>query len=192
MASSEICNAVDKAAQKFEEMGCIVHEIQMTPLYDWSSCGTLIMTAEAYAIHEHNLRTRFTDYGEIFRDRLALAGLFTAADYIHATQRRREFIDELDKAMMNLDMIITATAATCARNFDAPVKFSIYEKPLLTIPFNVTGNPAISVCCGYSEIGLPLGLQIIGKRFDESTVLTLAHAYEQATPWHEKHPSLVF
>jgi Asp-tRNA(Asn)/Glu-tRNA(Gln) amidotransferase A subunit family amidase len=83
------------------------------------------------------------------------------------------------------------TTATSARRIDAPAKFAIYEKPMLTIPFNVTGSPAISVCCGYTDTGLPLGLQIVGKRFDELTLLSLAYAYEKATPWHEQHPSLV-
>jgi aspartyl-tRNA(Asn)/glutamyl-tRNA(Gln) amidotransferase subunit A len=60
----------------------------------------------------------------------------------------------------------------------------------LTIPFNVTGSPAISVCCGYTPAGLPLAFQVVGKPFDEATVLKLAHAYENATPWRSVRPLL--
>jgi aspartyl-tRNA(Asn)/glutamyl-tRNA(Gln) amidotransferase subunit A len=69
-------------------------------------------------------------------------------------------------------------------------KFALFERPSLTIAFNVTGSPAMSVCCGYTEAGLPLSFQIVGKRFDDATVLRLAHAYEQATPWRGRRPNL--
>jgi aspartyl-tRNA(Asn)/glutamyl-tRNA(Gln) amidotransferase subunit A len=146
--------------------------------------------AEAYAIHEANLRTRFTDYGEIFRDRMALAGLFTAADYVQATRRRRELVDELDRAMAGLDLVMTAAAASEAPKIDEVPKFAILERPSLTIPFNVTGSPAMSVCCGYSGAGLPLSFQIVGKRFADATVLRAADAYERATPWRDRRPPL--
>ena len=61
---------------------------------------------------------------------------------------------------------------------------------MLTMPFNVTGSPAMSVCCGYSPAGLPLAFQLVGKPFDEATVLRAAHAYEKATPWRSVRPQL--
>ena len=67
---------------------------------------------------------------------------------------------------------------------------AVVERPFDTMPFNVTGSPAMSVCCGYTDGGLPLSFQIVGKRFDEATVLRLAHAYEQATPWRDRRPAL--
>jgi aspartyl-tRNA(Asn)/glutamyl-tRNA(Gln) amidotransferase subunit A len=146
--------------------------------------------AEAYAIHEANLRTRFTDYGEIFRDRMALAGLITGGDYIQALRRRRELVDELDRAMADLDLVMTAAAPSEAPPIDAVPKFGIMELPSLTMPFNVTGSPAMSVCCGFGDGGLPLSFQIVGKRFDDATVLRLAHAYEDATPWRARRPNL--
>lgn len=79
-ANSATRDAIDAAAKKLEEMGCEVHEIQLSPLSEWAACGGIIMLAEAYAIHEDNLRTRFTDFGEVFRARMALAGLITSAD----------------------------------------------------------------------------------------------------------------
>src|SRR6266478_4959577 len=89
--------AIAAAAQTLEGLGCAVRELTLSPLPDWAACGMTIMQAEAYAIHEANLRTRFTDYGEIFRDRMALAGLLTGADYVQALRRRRELVDELDR-----------------------------------------------------------------------------------------------
>ncbi len=165
-------------------------EVTLSPLADWAACGMTIMQAEAYAIHEANLRTRFTDYGEIFRDRMAMAGLVTAADYVQALRRRRELIDELDRAMADLDLLLTAAAPSEAPPIGEVGKFGILERPSLTIAFNVTGTPAMSVCCGYTEGGLPLSFQLAGKRFEDATVLRAAHAYEQATPWRQRRPVL--
>src|SRR5207248_3288289 len=83
----------------------------------------------------------------------------------------------------DLDLAITAAAPGEAPAIDAVGKFSTFERPMLTMPFNVTGTPAMSVCCGYSEAGLPLAFQLAGKPFEEGTVLRAAHAYEKATSW---------
>jgi aspartyl-tRNA(Asn)/glutamyl-tRNA(Gln) amidotransferase subunit A len=182
--------AIAAASQTLEDLGCSVREVTLSPLADWAACGMAIMQCEAYAIHEANLRARFTDYGEIFRDRMALAGLVTGADYVQALRRRRELIGELDRAMADLDLVMTAAAPSEAPPIDSVPKFAILERPSLTIAFNVTGSPAMSVCCGYTDAGLPLSFQLVGKRFADATVLRLAHAYEQATPWRDRRPSL--
>src|SRR6266852_4946339 len=182
--------AIAAAAQTLEGLGCAVRELTLTPLPDWAACGMAIMQCEAYAIHEANLRTRFTDYGEIFRDRMVLAGLVSGADYVQALRRRRELVDELDRAMADLDLVMTAAAPSEAPAIDSVPKFAILERPSLTIAFNVTGSPAMSVCCGFTDTGLPLSFQIVGKRFADATVLRVAHAYEQATPWRSRRPTL--
>jgi Asp-tRNA(Asn)/Glu-tRNA(Gln) amidotransferase A subunit family amidase len=189
-ANAATGQAIATAAKTFEGLGCNVREVILSPLADWAACGNAILNAEAYAIHEANLRTRFTDYGEIFRDRMALAGLITGADYVQALRRRRELVDELDQAMADLDLVMTAAAPTEAPPIDGVPKFAILDRPSLTMPFNVTGSPAMSVCCGFGDGGLPLSFQIVGKRFDDATVLRLAHAYEQATPWRGRRPAL--
>jgi Asp-tRNA(Asn)/Glu-tRNA(Gln) amidotransferase A subunit family amidase len=190
VADAATREAIAAAAQTFETLGCSVREVTLSPLAEWSACGVTMMLAEAYTIHEENLRRRFADYGEIFRDRMVLAGLITAADYIQALRRRRELIDELDRAMADLDLVMTAAAPGEAPPIDAVPKFGTLERPSLTMPFNVTGSPAMSVCCGYTGGGLPLSFQIVGKRFADATVLRAAHAYEAATPWRERRPAL--
>jgi aspartyl-tRNA(Asn)/glutamyl-tRNA(Gln) amidotransferase subunit A len=189
-ANAATKGAIEAAAKTLDGLGCFISEVRLSPLADWAACGVTIMLAEAYAIHEANLRRRFTDYGEYFRDRMALAGLLTAADYVEAVRRRRELVDELDRAMAGLDLLLTAAAPTEAPPIEAVGKFAIFERPLLTMPFNVTGSPAMSVRCGFSDRGLPLSFQIVGKRFDDATVLRLAHAYEEATHWRARRPPL--
>lgn len=178
------------AVEVFEGLGCSVRELRLSPLADWAACGIMIMLAEGFAIHEATLRERFGDYGEAFRQRMALAALISGADYVQAMRRRRELMAEFATAMADLDLVITAAAPSEAPTFDSVSKFAILERPSLTMPFNVTGSPAMSVCCGYTAAGLPLAFQLAGKPFDEATVLKTAHAYEQATPWRATRPSL--
>jgi aspartyl-tRNA(Asn)/glutamyl-tRNA(Gln) amidotransferase subunit A len=182
--------AIAAAVKVLEDLGCSVREVRLSPLADWAACGILIMLAEGYAIHEANLRERFTDYGEAFRDRMALAALIGGGDYVQAVRHRRELVSEITSAMADLDLVLTAAAPSEAPTFDAVGKFAIFERPSLTMPFNVTGMPAMSICCGYTSAGLPLAFQLAGKPFDEATVLKLAHAYEKATPWRSTRPRL--
>jgi aspartyl-tRNA(Asn)/glutamyl-tRNA(Gln) amidotransferase subunit A len=178
------------AVKVFENLGCSVRELRLSPLADWAACGVMIMLSEAYAIHQATLRERFGDYGEMFRDRMALAALVTGGDYVQAVRRRRELAAEFATAMADLDLALTAAAPGVAPAIDAVGKFATFERPMLTMPFNVTGTPAMSVCCGYSVAGLPLSFQLAGKPFEEATVLRAAHAYEKATPWRSAHPRL--
>src|SRR5205807_10274347 len=105
-------------------------------------------------------------------------------------RRRRELVNELDGAMADLDLVMTAAAPSEAPPIGEVGKFAILERPSLTIAFNVTGSPAMSVCCGYTDAGLPLSFQLVGKRFADATVLRVAHAYEEATPWRGRRPAL--
>jgi aspartyl-tRNA(Asn)/glutamyl-tRNA(Gln) amidotransferase subunit A len=180
---------IEAAVKVFDDLGCSIREIRLSPLADWAACGITIMLAEGYAIHEATLRQRFVDYGEAFRDRMALAALITGADYVQAVRRRRELAVELATAMADLDLVITAAAPSEAPTIDSVGKFAIFERPSLTMPFNVTGSPAMSVCCGYTQAGLPLAFQLAGKPFDEARVLNAAHAYERATSWRSLRPS---
>ena len=181
---------IDAAVEVIEDLGCSVRELRLAPLADWAACGVIIMMTEAYAVHEPTLRRRFTDYGEAFRDRMALAALISGGDYVQAVRRRRELIAEFTAATADLDLVMTASAPSEAPPIDAVPKFAIFERPMLTMPFNVTGTPAMSVCCGYTPAGLPLAFQLAGKPFDEATVLKVAHAYEKATPWRSVRPRL--
>jgi aspartyl-tRNA(Asn)/glutamyl-tRNA(Gln) amidotransferase subunit A len=178
------------ALDVFEHLGADISEVTLSPMAEWSACGWLILTAEAYAVHEPWLKTRFNDYGELLRDRLALGGLIRATDYVQALRRRRALCLELKGAMAKLDVLISAVQPSEAPPIDTVPKWAMLEKPSFTIPFNLTGSPAMSVCTGYGAGGLPLSMQIVGKPFAEATVFRAAHAYEQATDWRKKRPQM--
>jgi aspartyl-tRNA(Asn)/glutamyl-tRNA(Gln) amidotransferase subunit A len=126
------------------------------------------------------------------------AGLFiSASDYLRAQQARRVLERECGGLLEKVDVLVGPTEPIVAHRIGA-TRVQVGETgmgsvPALTQytrPFNINGYPAMSVPCGFSDDGLPIGLQIAGRPFDEETVLRAAHAYEQATEWHTRRPPL--
>jgi aspartyl-tRNA(Asn)/glutamyl-tRNA(Gln) amidotransferase subunit A len=130
-------------------------------------------------------------YGELLRDRLVAGGLLSAGDYLAAQKRRRELIAATQAATAEVDILLTASAQGEAPRIDAVPKWAFLEKPTFTMPFNVTGWPALTLCTGFGEGGLPVAMQLIGKPFAEPTVFRAGQAYEKAHAWRAKRPALV-
>ncbi|HET6183159.1 MAG TPA: amidase [Acetobacteraceae bacterium] len=188
-ASEATIRQIDEACDVFRRLGAEVREVTLSPMMDWHACNTVILTAEAYAVHEPWLRTRFNEYGELLRDRLALGALLRASDYVQAIRRRRTLCLELAAAMRETDILISACAPGEAPRIDAVSKWNMLENPSFTAPFNLSGNPAMSVCTGFGTGGLPVAMQLIARPFEEPLLFQAAHAFEQATPWREKRPA---
>jgi aspartyl-tRNA(Asn)/glutamyl-tRNA(Gln) amidotransferase subunit A len=178
------------AERVFAELGATVRDVTLPPMLDFQASGWVILIAEAYAVHEPWLKTRFNDYGELLRDRVALGGLLRAADYVQAVRRRRILCQQVAEAMRDVDLLLCAAAPGEAPEITAIPKWANLEKPSFTIPFNVTGQPAMSVCTGFGEGGLPVSMQLIGRPFEDATVLRAAHSYEQATEWRARRPAM--
>ena len=92
--------------------------------------------------------------------------------------------------MADVDLLVLPTTPGPAPRLTDVKGFGSFETPNFTMPFNVAGVPALSVCNGFSASGLPLSLQIVGRPFEDAAVLRAGHAYERATPWRERRPSL--
>ena len=189
--SATTLKGIEEALDIFRKQGAEVRDVTLSSMADYNAVGWVILTTEAYAVHEPWLKSRFNDYGELFRDRLALSALMSASDYMQAVRRRRVLCQEIATAMKDLDVLITASAPAEAPKIDAVPKWAMLEKPNFTMPFNVTGLPALSLCSGYGDGGLPLSLQIVGKPFQEATVFQVADAFEKATDYRSKRPPLV-
>lgn len=189
-ADPEIGAAFRAACRQFETLGAELVPMRLSPLDVYAGCGRLILQAEGFTVHEHWLRTRMADYGMRGRTRLLPGAFLSASDYIRAQQMRTVLSNEFTAAMATVD------AALCVSSLELPCAIDdedeidrTYDRQART-PFNLTGTPAISVPMGFSDTGLPIGLQVAGKAFDEAMVLRVAHAYETATDWHRRRPDL--
>jgi aspartyl-tRNA(Asn)/glutamyl-tRNA(Gln) amidotransferase subunit A len=184
-------SGIDDAATLFRDMGAEVSDIALPSLQDWHACGSLISMTERAAAYEEWARTRLGDFSDRVQRRLMLGALVSGVDYVQAVRRRRELRAELQAAMAGLDVVITAGAPGEAAKIDAIPRWDLFAAPNFTMPFNVSGYPAICVCSGYGEGGLPVSLQIVGKPFHEATVFRVADAFEKATDFRAKRPSMV-
>ncbi|MBW6399074.1 amidase [Roseomonas sp. HJA6] len=188
--SPGVAAGIADVAKTLEGLGATVTEVTLPPIQDFNAVGWIILAADAFAVHESWLRTKYRDYGEFLRERLVLASTLTASDYLQAQRRRRELCDIVAKAMEDCDLLLTAAALSEAPLITVPGKWTSFEAPNFTNPFNITGQPALTVCAGFGEHGLPVGAQLIGRPFEDATVLRAGHAYEQATGWRSRRPAI--
>ncbi|MBX6341041.1 MAG: hypothetical protein IRY97_01175, partial [Thermomicrobiaceae bacterium] len=154
-----------------------------------------IIQPEATAYHWERINARPDDYGASVRENLQLGATVLARDYVNAQRVRRRILDGVNVVLARVDAFVFPTQPIVAPPLDAyQLEETSGDVMDLEIAFtglaNLTGHPALSVPCGFTAAGLPVGLQITGRAFDERTVVALAAAYEAATDWHARHPAL--
>lgn len=179
--SDEVVAALDAAVTQLVALGATVDVVTL-PDYDlFNAAGRVIILSEAYAIHEANMKSRPLDYGRFTHARMAVGGLLSAADLMQALRVRRKLSIAVNNTVLGkYDAIIAASTLAPAGRF-ADIDPEVPPAwPIQTMPFNVTGNPAMSIPVGFSTQGLPLSMQIVGKPFDDATVLRIGKAYETA------------
>lgn len=187
-ASPATLQGINHALDVFEHLGAEVSDITLSPLAEYHACGSIILSSEAYAVHEPWLKTRFNDYGELFRDRIALGGFIRATDYVQALRRRRTLCLEVKLAMADLDLLVSASQPAEAPRITEVPKWGTMEKPSLTMPFNLTGYPAMTIPTGFGAGGLPVGMQLIAKPFQEPLLFQAAHAFEKSISTRKRRP----
>ena len=172
-----------------ERLGAVVDAVDLPCDQHLDIVGHVILVAEAYSYHEENFKLRPHLYGDQFRSAAQVGALVSSADYITAQRGRAMITREFLALMERFDLLALPTSVSTAKTFDQEEAVRSGTRTNLTRPFNITGQPAISVPCGFSADGMPIGLQLAGRPFDEATVLRAAHAYEQATTWHTRRCS---
>jgi aspartyl-tRNA(Asn)/glutamyl-tRNA(Gln) amidotransferase subunit A len=182
---------IDNALAVFRSLGATVSDVAVSPLQDWHACGSLISITERAAAYEEWAQTRLGDFSERVQRRLHLGALVSGVDYVQAVRRRRELRAELQAAMRDLDVVITAGAPGEAARLDAIPKWDLFDKPNFTMPFNVTGYPALCVCSGFGPGDLPVSVQIVGRPFQDAMVLRVGDAFEKATQSRSRRPAIV-
>jgi aspartyl-tRNA(Asn)/glutamyl-tRNA(Gln) amidotransferase subunit A len=181
----EIADTIQNALQLLEGLGARIVEVNLPNIELTSVAESIIITTEAAAYHEANLRSRAADYGEDVRALLEGGSVFSAVHYIKAQRLRRMIQQEFAEAFKKIDLFAMPSAPVAAPAIGAEtVSMAGMETDLsmalirFACPSNLTGLPAISVPCGRSQDGLPIGLQLVGRAFDEATVLRTAFTLE--------------
>ena len=182
--------ALDAAIAVIAELGAKVEDVTLSPLDDFAACQWLISCAEANAVYDDDLRHRLSDFGENFRYRAIPGAGLSAVDYVQAQRLRRRLIGEVEDVFRRFDVLLYASAPTPPPLLDEMTLESIIAARGITGAFNTTGGPALALCCGFTDDGLPLSATLGGKAFDDATVLRVGHAYESVTEWRHRRPDL--
>lgn len=195
----EIARAVEKAGEVMESLGGRSKKISLPHLNASTAPSTVIALAEAADYHESRgwFPARAGEYSEDLRNRLQQGSKLRAVDYLAACRQRTAVVRDFDVAFERVDFLIAPSAPVAAPLLGTrEVRVSGQTEPVraallrLNRPANYTGHPAISLPCGFTRDGLPIGLQLIGPRYGEANLLAIAHAYEAATMWHARRPAL--
>jgi len=188
--SAEVKAAVLEGLEVLKRAGAVVRDITIPHADIAKSANNVVMSAEAFAYHHDDLRDRWERYGRYTRTVIARGALFGGADYVQAQRFRSYFKKTVAAAMADVDVLVTPTSTTPAEK-SADMDMT---KRLLGVSFtgmwNLIGLPALAVPCGFSASGLPLSMQIVGKPFDEATVLRVGDAYQQAVDWQMRVPPI--
>lgn len=190
-ADAQMLSAVRAAASLFEKLGTRVEEVEIEIANDlWRSNGTMT-TADGAAFHRERMQAHPEDFGADVLARLTSGANATSSDYVLARRTQTSGRRWFENFFQTYDLLLTPTTPAVA-----PVRGSsnaVETARLLTrftAPFNLTGLPALSVPCGFTDSGLPIGLQIVSRPWAEAKVLQAGFAFEQATEWHKKRPAM--
>ncbi|MBI4337773.1 MAG: Asp-tRNA(Asn)/Glu-tRNA(Gln) amidotransferase subunit GatA [Chloroflexi bacterium] len=200
-ADQEVADLVTRAVGVLEELGAHTEAVALPQAREYAAAaGNTISWSEAASIHEEWLRSRPQDYGEDVRARFRLGAMLLAGHY-HRAQRLRTLVQrEMSGVMQRFDVLVSPTnPIPSPRIGEQVVKLRGREYPIFgpkaTMPrftrlFNLTGQPTASVPCGFTADGLPVGMQVAGRLFEDAMVLRVAHAYQGATSWHTRRPPI--
>ncbi len=199
---AEVEAAVRGAIQRFVELGARVVDVDIPPgIDDMFEVYRGVQKPEAYTYHRDQgwLDSRRDLYRSDTLEKIVSGERYTAADYIHARLAMQKFAAEMRALLNSIDVLMTPTLPVPARRIadvDTPLRYDGREEPAgdalrYTFPFDLTGQPALTVPCGFTSGGMPIGLQIIAPHLHEPALLRLGHAYQQITEWHLRMPPLL-
>jgi aspartyl-tRNA(Asn)/glutamyl-tRNA(Gln) amidotransferase subunit A len=181
--------AMEEAIAVFRSLGAKVENARARPMMDGMDVKIIIAESEIFSIHHSELMRRPGDFGRDFLGRVLPACLFTSADYVQALREHRRYMADMKPLHEKYDVLLTAGFGAAPR-LDAHKTVSFWQRSNIFTPSNVARTPALVLCGGFSETDLPLGLQIIGRPCDDARVMKVGHAYQLATNWHRRRPSL--
>jgi aspartyl-tRNA(Asn)/glutamyl-tRNA(Gln) amidotransferase subunit A len=185
----DILAAFNEALVALTRIGAEVEDIEIEGIEHAEAIQSTIMLSEAVAYHEQWLQTKRELYSRGFWERVRPALFHTATEYIQAQRGRTMLCRSMSEALTRVDVIATPTMVRTAPTFKEEAESRSPLRGQFNRVFNATGQPSLSVPCGFDHQGMPIGLLLSGRAFEETTVLRLGDAYERATEWHLRQPS---
>lgn len=195
---AEIAAAMEASLDTFRKLGATVVDVDLPDMGAWNAAGVLIIGAEATAAHGNWLRTRPQDYSEQLRGRLEQGLAIPATAYIDALRLRGAALAEFSaKVFSQVDVLHAPVVAFQTPTIEETdigagerVVKLLAQVTRLTRPGNYLGLPTVSAVAGFTRAGMPVGMQLLSRAFDESSALRAGHAFQSATDWHQRVPGV--
>ena len=185
----DVKSIVKEAIGVFEEIGARVESVELPDCHEAYAEANATFS-EVVDVHREALADDIEAFSEPIRARFSSMSRYSPADYEKAQRFRVEFTRSMEEVLERVDVLAMPTATVAAAPIAEQPPEHDKERRKNACIFDFTGQPSISVPCGFTREGLPVGLMICGGRYRDARVLRYAHAFEQATPWHDQHPSL--
>lgn len=186
----EVRRAMEDTIATLRAGGSVVQDVRLSDFETYATAARQISWPEEYAEHGPELGAFPDRFGTVTRSRLQDGKTIPAYDYIRASRRRLELIAEIESVLRDVDVIVLPTISKPAQILGYEHTEIAKITRWLTRPFNLTGSPALSVCNGFTPSGLPLAIQIIGRRYDDGTVLQVGHAVETELATRDRRPAI--
>lgn len=193
----EVLQLTERAVDGMRQLGAHVVEVELPYAAHAGSAAAVVMSVEATAFHERHLRTHVGDYGADLQVRLLRGFFLQGTDYLTAMRARSFLRQVFTSAFERCDVLAAPATQVAAAAIDEDPDSSAGTSLAMSVqltrftnPFNVTGLPALSLPCGFTARGLPVGLQLVGRPYDEGHVLRVGAAYEAAAGWAGRRPAL--
>ncbi len=189
---SEVLGALGAAAKVFEAIGCKVEEVNVDWMHEAALANITMLRVDAATVHRGRLQENPDWFGEDIRRRLEQGVNTSSMEYVLTRRTQTEVRKRCEQFFESHDFLLTPTTpipAPTIAGHDAVEQAARLTR--FTAPFNLAGLPAMSLPCGFTKEGLPLGLQIISRAWADAKVLNVGYAFEQATEWHKKFPTIL-
>jgi aspartyl-tRNA(Asn)/glutamyl-tRNA(Gln) amidotransferase subunit A len=189
-ADAEVLDLVQSAAQAFEKLGATVEAVELPQALEASRSNGLMVTSDAAAFHRERLESQPADFGSDVLTRLQYGAAVSSSEYILARRLQTELKRRYEELFERYDILLTPATPVAAPVSGADAVERAHQLTRFTAPFNLTGLPALSLPCGFTQAGLPAGLQMVARAWDEARLLRAAYAYEVDTGWYLEKPEL--
>ncbi len=194
-ALADVTAAIYAAIEVFKAQGAQIVAVTLPPIDDVLPAWAVLCAAEALAAHEATYPSRAADYGPTFASFLKYAAQLSAKDYAKAHLARLNFRESFQSVFEQADALLCVGAFLTAPPAEVVDIYGDYDPDFntfgrFTAPFNLSGNPTLSVPSGFTPTGVPHGLQLVGPQFGEAMLCQIGSAYEVATPWHKRRPPI--
>ena len=190
-AEEQVASALEDAIDVLRALGAAIETVDLPSLQQYHDAKTVIAKREVFDTYRTELSAHLDRFGSDFLGMTLGGCLYDHGDLQHAHRARQRLTASMDDTLQRCDLLMTASSGPAARfeEYGPARVIDHWSRPNRETPFSVTGCPALTLCIGFTREGLPLGMQLAGRRFDEATVLRAGHAYERAAAWRSRRPA---